>query len=151
MPLLQTNPVDIVLEIPDVQIGSTTVKRKAKLHALIYNMQSKSVSISWVVTMYAKNQDGSYGDEMSALIPSYTKEQVATNDVPVNPQTGFPIDPQSIMPVITPQENGDAIVTPSTVEWVGQYDFFNAMGENTPIKVHDVIRQFGLGATNWDK
>lgn len=151
MPQLPTNPVEIVLEISDVQTGSTIVKRKAKLDTLIYNMRTNQVSISWVVTMYARNADGSYGAEMSDLIPPYTKEQIATNEVPVNPQTGFPIDPETIKPTITQDAGGNNIELPSEIEWVGQYDFFNMMGENSPIRVHDIIRQFGLGTENWDK
>lgn len=136
MPQLQTNPVDIILDIPDVTIDATTIKRKAKLFALIYNMSTKQVSISWVVTHYAKNADNTYGDDLSNIIPNYTKEQIATNDVPVNPTTGHPIDPTNI------DDNTD---------YIGQYDFFNNMGENVPVKVHDIIRQFGLGLQNWDK
>lgn len=136
MPQLPTNPVKIVLEIPDVTIDQTTIKRKAELFALIYNMATKQVSISWIVTHYAANADGTYGNDLSAFIPSYSKEQIATNDIPVNPTTGIPIDPSTI---------------DESTEWVGQYDFFNDMGENTEIKVHAIIRQFGSGLLNWDK
>jgi len=152
MPLLQTNPVDIVLEIPDVQIEGTTIKRKANLFALIYNMNTKQVSISWTVTHYAQNGNGTYGANLSDIIPSYSKEQIATNDVPVNPITGFPIDPESMLPTITTNsETGERTVIPSNVQWMGQYDFFNKMGESEPILVHDVIKQFGMGLQNWDK
>lgn len=136
MPQLPTNPVDIILDIPDVTIDATTFKRKAKLFALIYNMSTKQVSISWVVSHYAKNPDGSYGDSLSQIIPDYSKEQIATNNVPVNPITGHPIDPASI------DDNTD---------YIGQYDFFNNMGENVPVKVHDIIKEFGLGLQNWEK
>lgn len=152
MPQLQTNPVDIILEITDVTIDATTLKRKAKLHALIYNMSTKQVSISWVVTHYAKNADNTYGDDLSKIIPNYTKEQIATNDVAVNPITGFPLDPESIQPTIfTNSETGEQTVIQSTVSWIGQYDFFNKMGESEPILVHDVIKQFGMGLQNWEK
>jgi hypothetical protein len=136
MPQLPTNPVDIVLEIPDVKIEGTTIKRKAVLFALIYNMNTKQVSISWTVTHYAPNGNGTYGANLSDIIPSYSKEQIATNDVPVNPITGHPIDPASI---------------DDTTDYIGQYDFFNNMGENQPVKVHDIIKEFGLGLQNWNK
>jgi hypothetical protein len=55
-----------------------------------------------------------------------------------------PIDPELIQPTITIDPiTGEEIVTPSNVPWVGQYDFFNNIGENVSIKIHDVIRQFG--------
>jgi len=153
MPLLPTNPVDIVLEIPDVVIDATTLKRKAKLFALIYNMHTKQVSISWTVSHYAKNDDGSYGDSLSKIVPDYSKEQIATNDVAVNPITGFPIDPEDIKPTIVADPiTGEVLeVIPSLTPWVGQYDFFNNMGENVPVKVNDVIRQFGQGLQDWSK
>ena len=152
MPQLTTNPVEIVLEIPDVTIDATTLKRKAKLFALIYNMHTKQVSISWTVSHYAKNPDGSYGDSLSKIVPDYSKEQIATNDVPVNPITGFPIDPELLNPlVLTNSETGEQTVIQSTVSWIGQYDFFNIMGESEPILIHDVIKQFGMGLQNWEK
>jgi hypothetical protein len=152
MPQLPTNPVDIVLEIPDVKIEGTTIKRKAVLFALIYNMNTKQVSISWTVTHYAPNGNGTYGANLSDIIPSYSKEQIATNDVAVNPITGFPLDPESIQPtILTNSETGEQTVIQSTVSWIGQYDFFNKMGESEPILVHDVIKQFGMGLQNWDK
>jgi len=135
MPQLSTNQTKIVLEIPDVQIQGTTIKRKAELFALIYNMSTKQVSISWIVSHYAENGNGTYGADMSDIIPSYSKEQIATNDVPVDPITGIPIDPAM----------GD------TMGYVGQYDFFNDMAENMDVKVHSIIRQFGSGLLNWDK
>lgn len=136
MPQLPTNPVSIILEIPDKNVQGTTIKRKAELFALIYNMATKQVSISWVVSHYAANGNGTYGADISDIIPSYSKEQIATNDVAVDPTTGIPIDPATI------DEN---------TNWIGQYDFFNAMGEYSDIKVHSIIRQFGSGLLNWDK
>ena len=144
MPQLATNPVDIILDIPDIVIDTTVIKRKAKLFTLIYNMNSKQVSISWTIIHYSKNSDGSYGDSLSLIIPNYTREQIATNEVPVNPVTGVPINKEDIQPTITIDPiTGEEIVTPSTIPWVGQYDFFNNIGENVSIKIHDVIRQFG--------
>lgn len=151
MPLLPTNPVDIVLEIPDVIIDATTLKRKAKLYALIYNMATRQVSISWTVSHFAANEDGSYGADLSSFIPSYSKEQIATNQVPVNPVTGMPLDPEAVESTFVQNEDGSTTEIPSNVPWVGQYDFFNNMGENAPVKVHDVIRQFGMGLQNWNK
>ena len=153
MPQLPTNPIDIVLEIPDVVIDATTLKRKAVVHSMIYNLSAKMVSVSWIVKHFAKNADGTYGDDLSAIIPPYTREQIATNQVPVNPVTGFPLDPEYIKPtIVTDPITGEVLeVIPSLTPWVGQYDFFNNMGENVPVKVNDVIRQFGQGLQDWSK
>jgi len=136
--------MDIILEIPDIVVDSTVLKRKAKLFALVYNTTEKFVTLSWVITTYAANEDGSYGNELSQFIPPYKREQIATNNIPVNPLTGVPIDPELIQPTITINPvTGEEISTPSTIPWIGQYDFFNNIGENVSIKIHDVIRQFG--------
>lgn len=141
--------MDIILEMPDIVVDSTVLKRKAKLFSLVYNTAEKFVTLSWVVTTYAANDDGSYGNDLSAFIPVYRREQIATNNVPVNPVTGVPISPELIAPTITiDPETGEEIVTPSNIPWVGQYDFFNNVGENLPIKIHDVIRQFGATLQN---
>jgi len=153
MPLLPTTPVDIILEIPDVTINATTLKRKAVVHSMIYNLSKKTVSVSWIVKHYAKTAEGGYGEELSELVPAYTREQVATNDVPVNPITGMPLDPDDIKPTIeTHPETGEVIsVTESLTPWIGQYDFFNNMGEKVPVIVNDIIRQFGQGLQDWSK
>ena len=121
--------MDIILEIPDIVVDTTVLKRKAKLESLVYNMDRKEISISWIITTYSANPDGTYGEDLSAIVPRGTREQFGNNNVLVNPVTGMPI------------ENSDE-------DSIGQYDFFNNMGENKLIKVHDVIRQFGAGLQN---
>jgi hypothetical protein len=116
--------MDIILEIPDIVVDATVLKRKAKLEALTYNMNEKYVLLSWIIITYSANPDGTYGDDLSAIVPRGTREQFGNNNVLVNPVTG--------VPVTDPNE-------PS----IGQYDFFNNIGENVSIKIHDVIRQFG--------
>ena len=104
--------MDIILEMPDIVVDSTVLKRKAKLFSLVYNTAEKFVTLSWVVTTYAANDDGSYGNELSQFIPPYKREQIANNNVLVDPATGVPVE----------EPNDQSI---------GQYDFFNNMGENT--------------------
>jgi hypothetical protein len=123
------NAVDIIIEIPDIVVDTTVLKRKAKLESLVYNMDRKEISISWIIITYSANPDGTYGEDLSAIVPRGTREQFGNNNVLVNPVTG--------VPVTDPNE-------PS----IGQYDFFNNIGENMPIKIHDVIRQFGATLQN---
>jgi hypothetical protein len=117
----------IVLDIPDVVIQGTTLKRKASLFTMTYNLGRQYVSLNWEVTYYAAKNDGSYGDEI-AFIPKYTKENVADNTVKVD-STGT---------IVLPDAEGNY---PSGV--IGQFDFFNNVAENVPVKVNAVIRQYG--------
>lgn len=117
----------IVLDIPDVVIQGTTLKRKASLFTMTYNLGRQYVSLNWEVTYYAAKEDGSYGDEIT-FIPKYTKENVADNTVKVD-STGT---------IVLPDAEGNY---PSGV--IGQFDFFNNVAENVPVKVNAVIRQYG--------
>ena len=117
----------IVLDIPDVVIQGTTLKRKASLFTMTYNLGRQYVSLNWEVTYYAAKEDGSYGDEI-AFIPKYTKENVADNTVKVD-STGT---------IVLPDAEGNY---PQGV--IGQFDFFNNVAENVPVKVNAVIRQYG--------
>jgi uncharacterized protein YdaL len=117
----------IVLDIPDVVINETILKRKASLFTMTYNLGRQYVSLNWEVTYYAAKSDGAYGDEIT-FIPKYTKENVADNTVKVD-STGT---------IVYPDSSGNY---PPGV--IGQFDFFNNVAENVPVKVNAVIRQYG--------
>lgn len=119
----------IVLDIPDVVINETILKRKASLFTMTYNISKQYVALAWEVTYYSAKDDGSYGEEIS-FIPKYTKESVADNTVKVD-STGQ---------ILQPDAEGN--YPPGAI---GQFDFFNNMAENIPIKVNAVIRQYGSG------
>lgn len=119
----------IVLDIPDVVINETILKRKASLFTMTYNISKQYVALAWEVTYYSAKDDGSYGEEIS-FIPKYTKESVADNTVKVDASGQ----------ILQPDAEGN--YPPGAI---GQFDFFNNMAENIPIKVNAVIRQYGSG------
>ena len=120
----------ITINIPDVQVGNTILKRKAQLFTMIYNQNNKSLVLNWVVKYYADNE-GEYGEELTASgISSYSQESVANNTVFVNPSTG-------------------AFVAEGTPGAIGQYDFFYYLAENKDINVHDLIRAYGASVEEW--
>jgi hypothetical protein len=123
----------IVLEIPDVVIQGTTLKRKASLFTMTYNISKQYVSLNWEVTYYAKKLNGDYGDEI-AFIPKYTRESVADNTTKVD-STGT---------ILQPDLSGN--YPPYAI---GQFDFFNNMAENIPILVNSIIRQYGQAIREW--
>jgi len=141
---IETNPQAIELNIPDVVIDSTILKRKAKLFTMIYNQNSKSLTLNWTVSFFA-NDGGNYGEPLS-FIPSYSKESIADNTTAVNPATGQIISMVDIL-----DADGNVTGQDYAIDWMGQYDFFNMLAENQPIQVHDMIRQYGIGVSNWDK
>ena len=143
MPLLPTTPIDIEIEISDVTIGQTVFKRKAKLFTMIYNMKAKSLALTWYITFYAKNADGSYGEDLSYLIPPVIEDNVADNTTAVDPITGAIIPWEDLQPTVTIDPiTGEETTTETTKPYIGQYDWFNAIGETQSINVHGMIRQF---------
>lgn len=130
------NPVAIVINIPNVVVNTTTLKRTATLFTMTYNQQSQSLSLNWTIKFYADSL-GSYGAYLGNVIPNYSKEIIANNTVFVNPKTGA---------ILLPDINGKYLMP-----YLGQYDFFNMLAENQPLKVHDMIRLYGQQVLNWDK
>ena len=186
-------PTKVVLEIPDLIIHDTVIKRKAKMFGLSYNQADETVTVSWTVEHYASN-NGIYGDYLGKQIPNKLKETIADNTVTVDAETGEIINPEDYAVVsmvngnlITPQPytvvTGQELITPDpytdesgnlitpdpyyqdtvetitpdpyyeqveqityTIEWMGQYDFFNMVAEESTINVHNLIRHYGMQA-----
>ena len=123
----------IVLEIPDVVIDGTVLKRKASLFTMTYNLGKLYVSLSWEVSYWATNPDSTYGEQLT-FIPKYTKESVADNTTKVD-STGTIVPP-----------NPDGTYPPGVI---GQFDFFNNVAENVPVLVNTLIRQYGEAVKEW--
>ena len=139
---------NIELNIPDVSISGTTIKRKAKLFTMIYNLQYKSLALTWEVSHYA-NDNGAYGQALT-FIPNYAKENVADNTTIVDPTTGaFLTDSDLYTDGV--DADGNPIKVPTNIPQIGQFDWFNNLGENAQINVHNLIRQYGNAYTKWDK
>lgn len=120
----------IVLEIPDVVIDGTVLKRKASLFTMTYNLAKQYVALSWEVSYWSSNPDSTYGEELT-FIPKYSKENVADNTTKVDANGT----------IVLPDADGNY---PPGV--IGQFDFFNNVAENVPVKVNQVIRQYGQGS-----
>ena len=140
---IETPTEALSINVPDLVIDGTIIKRKAHLFTMIYNQHSKQVVLNWTVKSYADN-GGEYGGYLS-FIPDYSKESIADNNVAVNPATGEILQKTEPMPDTEPVEYD------YPMDWVGQYDFFYTMGKNTDIKVHDVITAYGQQIENWEK
>jgi hypothetical protein len=139
---------NIELEIPDVVISGTTIKRKAKCFTMIYNLTYKTLALSWEVSHYA-NDNGAYGEALT-FIPNYSKENVADNTTIVNPSTGaFLTDADLYTDGV--DADGNPIKVPTNIPQIGQFDWFNNLGENADINVHNLIRQYGNAYSKWDK
>ena len=152
MALIQPTNIEIEIEIPDTIIDGTILKRKAKLHSLVYNMKAKQLVLNWEVTYYSHNQNGSYGENLSVLIPSYTRENIADNTTPVNPSTGEILNWSDLQSTFeTNPDTGEIIEIPTSTPYMLQYDWFNQVGENQDLNIHNTIRQYGLALQDWDK
>jgi hypothetical protein len=138
--------VEIEIEIPSIEIGTTVIRRKAKLFSLIYNKGSKSVSVAWTVQHYAANANG-YGEYLS-FIPDWSVTSLADNTTMCNVANGFPIE----MIEIGQDEDGDPIFNyDPAINYTGQYDFFSHLAETQPVLIHAMIIQFGQQVKSWEK
>ena len=68
----------IIIEIPDVIVDGTVLKRKASLFTMTYNIGRQYVALNWEVSYWAAKEDSTYGLELT-FIPKYTKENLADN------------------------------------------------------------------------
>ncbi len=124
MPLISIPPVNIEINIPDIVVNGITIKRKAKLFKMTYNQDGQSLSLTWIVY---------YTDLISVKgFSPYAKESIADNTTMVDVNTGA---------ILIADENG---AYPGN--YIGQYDWFNMIAETQPVKVHDMIRQYGMQA-----
>lgn len=90
MPLIRNLDTQIVLNISDFVIGTTTIKRKAELINLVYSPTSKSVVINIAIKAYADSSDGTYGQELSKeeLFKIQYRQLIADNTTLVDANTG---------------------------------------------------------------
>lgn len=126
-------PKTIELEIPDINIDDTIIKRKAFLISLEYHNQGKFVLLNWKIKHYANN-NGTYGNLLE-FIADRGMVLTADDSTMVNSQTGA---------FVYPDINGDY----PNVPYCGQYTFFNKLAEFQPLIIHNLIKQYGQQA-NW--
>ena len=140
MSLIIIPPIKIEISIPDLVLLTVTLKRKATLFTMTYNQATKSLVLSWIISY--PDMHGING------ISSYSKELIADNSIMVDVNTGAVLTPTITAAVTDAQGN---IITPEQIsypgDYIGQYDWFNNLAETQPIKVHGLIRQYGLQAT----
>lgn len=154
MPLISMPPLDIEIDIPDLVVNETlSLKRKAKLFTMTYNQHLKFLVLSWLV---------SYPDLLEVKgFTTYSKESIADNTTMVDVNTGEILAPIiTEVPLLdgdgnpTKDADGNEITTQEISypgDYIGQYDWFNMIAETQPVKVHDMIRQYGLAVENWNK
>lgn len=140
MPLIQPEKIRITLEIPDLVIDNTIIKRKAYMHTLIYNQEYNSLSVSWLVKHFSNN-NGSYGEYIGSTIADKSKETIADMTTIVKYPSGEIIEEQDYS--LYQDENGEW-----TINVMYQYDFFNQIGENIDVNIHNLVRSYGM-QTDW--
>jgi hypothetical protein len=146
MAYVQLTPQEIEIAIPDIEIGQTVIKRKAKLFSLIYNKGSKEVSVAWIIQHYAATPEG-FGEYLS-FIPDWSKTTVADNTTMCDVTNGFPIQ----MIEVGQDENGNPIFDyDPAINYTGQYDFFCNLAETQPVLINAMIIQFGQQVASWEK
>jgi hypothetical protein len=90
MALIRNDNTDIIVEVSDLEVGETTIKRKAEVVYMNYSMREKKVQVTVEVQIYSKNADGSYGEKLSRVpsFASYYRTITASLDQVVDVTTG---------------------------------------------------------------
>lgn len=139
----------IIINIPDVVIGDTIIKRTATLFNMNYNVTAEHLALQWVVKHYAKNEDNTLGDYLD-FIPDWTKETLADNTTMCDVTNGHPIEKDYDTGQVDEENNPIMDYNPA-ITYTGQYDFFFMMADTMAVNVHPLIINFGNLITNWTK
>lgn len=149
MGLIRHQSPQIVVEISDLVIESTEIKRKARFDRLLYQqgaeptfgIQSASlqkVTIGLTIQHFAKAPDGSYGTSLEGRpgFSSYQHNLIADNSSLVDAATGEVICDAS-------EYNKVESVLPGGIlygrDFMYEDEFFRRMAELVDIKVDDTI------------
>ena len=131
----------VTINIPPVVIERSIMMQKARVHAMIFNQSSKSLSVSCDIISYSFSgsdftdtsylDDTNYGEIISpVMIPIRGVEIIATNASLVNPKTG-------------------EVMKNPTGQVMGQYDFFFMIATYQPVKVNELIAQYLTQNKDW--
>lgn len=129
-------PKQIVLQIPDLVVGNTIIKRDAQLISMCYNTSNMTLVLMWNIRHYA-DSSGTYGRYLDYIIPDRIKKTTADNTVMVNSSTGA---------FVYKDSSGNY---PENILYIGQFNFFQRLAEYQPILVNSMIIQYGQN-TSWD-
>lgn len=161
MGFIQLSTHELILDIPDIIIGETTIKRTATCFKMNYVLGGKMVVLTWIVKHYAKNPDGTKGDYLQ-FIGDWAKESIADNTSMCDVTNGHPIEKTYDTGQVEKDANGNPILDPDgneikifdydpSINYTGQYDFFFNLGESQEVLVNSMILQFGSLVASWDK
>jgi len=127
------NAKQIVLNIPDLVISNTVIKRDAQLISMCYSTSNATLVLMWNIRHYS-DSSGSYGKYIDYIIPDRIKKTIADNTVMVNSQTGA---------FVYKDSTGNY---PQNIPYCGQFNFFQYIADNKPILVNPMILQYGAAS-----
>jgi hypothetical protein len=137
MAYIKLDETVITTPVPILKINDTLIFREATLKKMEYDRDLKQVVLLWTIKHYSL-LNGGKGDSMGTVTPDDEKRSIADNSTMCDVTNGHPIYPDA-------DGNYDQSIT-----YTGQYDFFTMMGEQMPVLVHSLIRQFGA-LIDWNK
>jgi hypothetical protein len=157
MGLIRYDIPQIIVEISDLTLDSTIIKRKARFDSLHYqqldqpNYDGKQiVVISLTILHYTQLSDGSYGELInnSRGIQSYQTQLIADNSTLVDATTGQIIGPSSLLD--DPNNLLDAYTDENGVQhdagilfgkdYMYESEFFRRIADQLPVVVDDLIK-----------
>lgn len=161
MSLIRFQQPQIVVEIADLTIGSTVIKRKARFDSLVYSQLAiptppmfkqpggdspETVTVNLTIQFFAKNEDDSYGEPLDGKpgFSSYSFPLIANNTTLVDATTGDVVGTAAEYEVVANVVEGGKFFGKSLMY---ENEFFRNMAMNVEVKVDEVIEQYILKAS----
>ena len=161
MAYIQLPKEEIRISIPNLVQNNTIIVREAFMISMVYDSGVQQVTINWGVQHFDYDENSTYiidgvetkkGNSLEYIIPSYVRPTIAHNGTMCDISNGYPIearvdtsiDSTSIEPPVADYSWFEG-------NYTGQYDFFAYIAEMQPIMVNQMIKNFGIMVSNWNK
>lgn len=122
--------------------------REAKLFTMIYNLHTQQLALAWEVSHYSQTELGEKGEYLK-VIPNCIREAIADNNTMCQIPTGVPIYKTYDTGAVDDQNEPIMDYEPG-INYTGQFDFFYMLASTQPIKVNEMIINFGQ-LVDWTK
>lgn len=138
MSLLRQTNTDIVVELSDLVIGDTKIKRKGYLESMVYSPADKRVVINFRVVPFAVATGDTYGAPLAnSNFQTYFKVQVADNSSYVDAQTG-----QLLGDVYTLDADPSSTLEGGLLygrDYMYEFEFYKMIAGNQPVIIDQLI------------
>lgn len=142
MPKVTFNHNVLTVEVPNLMISETEIKRKAVLVKQLYEPAEKKVTIEFDTIPYAKNPDDSYGERLDTADKPFAKVScilVALPTMLVDLETGNTIC--AAIDEYHRDENGEQVLNPvlEGKNYADEFDYYDHIANTAPVIINELI------------